>query len=102
MARRSSLRWRIANELKGRTLREVTDLGMSLTFQCDACDRTAVWPWPWMKRQRKLERWMGRQIHDLAAKAPKLQCAACQSTVFYLRPYTTRGNFMNFRGEMPC
>lgn len=87
MARRTSLSWRLANELKGRTLRELIDLGVSLTFQCDACDRLAVWPWPWMKRQRKLQRWMGQPIHDLAAK---LQCAACQSTVFYLRPYTTR------------
>lgn len=89
MARRSSLSWRIANELKGRTLGEVIDLEMSMTFQCDACDRLAVWAWPWMKNQRKLKPFLSRQVSDLAAK---LQCAACQSRVFYLRPWTQRDN----------
>jgi hypothetical protein len=84
MARRVSSGPRLANELKGRTLREVIDLGVSITFQCNACDRVAFWPWPYMRRERKLQRWMSKNVGDLANK---LQCAACQSRDFYLRPF---------------
>ncbi len=84
MARRISSGPRLANELKGRTLREAVNLGISITFCCDDCDRKAFWPWPYMKRERKFGPWMSKEIHELANK---LRCAACQSRNFYLRPF---------------
>ncbi len=44
MARRVSENWHIADELKGRTLREITQHEVSLQFTCEGCSRIAVWP----------------------------------------------------------
>lgn len=82
--RRKTNTWTIADELKGRTLRQLADIGISITFQCSDCEHIAVWPWPWMKRERKLQPLMPQTID---AFAPKLCCAACQSRCFHVRPY---------------
>ncbi len=88
MARRISYGgWQIANELKGRTLREIANLGISIAFQCDQCNRTAVWPWPWMMRERKLQPLMSKMIHEFANK---LCCVNCGAKNFYVRPYSPR------------
>jgi hypothetical protein len=67
-----------------RTLRQLTDAGVSLTFQCSDCEHIAVWPWPWMKRERKLQLLLTQTID---AFAPKLVCVACQGRCFYVRPF---------------
>jgi hypothetical protein len=76
--------WRIAGDLKGRTLRQLTDIGVSLTFQCSDCDHIAVWPSPWIQRERKLQPLMTQTID---AFAPKLRCVACQGRCFFVRPF---------------
>jgi hypothetical protein len=43
-----------------------------------------VWPWPWIKRERKLQPLMTQTID---AFARKLRCVACQSRCFYVRPF---------------
>ena len=75
---------RLSNELKGKTLNEAIELGISITFQCETCDRLAFWPWPYMKREKKFDKWRNQYIHALA---DKLRCAACRSRDFYLRPF---------------
>ncbi len=83
-ARRKANTWRIADELKGRTLRQIADIGISITFQCSDCEHVAVWPWPWMRRERKLQPLMGQTI-DMFAR--KIVCVSCGSRCFYVRPY---------------
>jgi hypothetical protein len=85
MARRIPGGWRIANELKGRTLRELIDLGISVSFDCGQCNRVAVWPWPWMMHERKLQPLMSKKIHEFANK---LRCVSCEAQDFYVRRST--------------
>lgn len=82
--RRKSNTWGIADELKGRTLGQMATIGISITFQCSDCEHTAVWPWPWMRRERRLQPLMTKTID---AFAPKIVCVMCGSRCFYVRPY---------------
>lgn len=83
-ARRRANTWRIADALKGRTLRQLADVGISITFQCSDCEHVAVWPWPWMKRERRLQPLMPETID---AFAPKLVCVMCGARCFHVRPH---------------
>ena len=75
----SSCGWRIANDLKGRTLREIINLGISIAYQCGQCGRTAVWAWPWMTRERRLRPLMSKVIHEFLNKLCCVNCRAKNS-----------------------
>lgn len=47
--------WKFASELRGRSLRELIHEGISIQFECDTCGHRAVWPWPQMMREEKLQ-----------------------------------------------
>lgn len=84
MARKGSKTWRIADELNGSTLRQLVNIGVSITFECTDCQHQATWPWPWMKNERRLKPLMDKRISDFAGK---LRCIGCQSGSFYARRY---------------
>jgi ribosomal protein L37E len=79
--------WNFAAELRGRPLREIIHAGISIQFDCDRCGHRAVWPWPTMMREEKLQTLMGKMIHKFA---PKLRCVSCGEQNFYMRPYMPR------------
>ena len=88
MARRvTSGGWSLSNDVKGKSLRELISRGISLSFDCDQCGHNAVWPWPWMMREPKLQTLMGKMVHEFA---PKLRCVNCGAKNFYMRPYMPR------------
>lgn len=76
--------WRIAGDIQQRTLQEFVNIGISITFECNDCNHIAVWPWPWMKRERKLQPLMSKRIEDFARQ---LRCVGCQSDSFYARAF---------------
>lgn len=84
MARRVVEPWRIADELKGRTLREITQHEVSLQFTCEGCGRVAVWPWPFVRNARTFQPLMGRQLHEFAGR---LRCIGCEGNRLSIRPY---------------
>lgn len=79
--------WMLSNELKGRSLREVIHEGISIQFDCDTCGHRAVWPWPQMLKEEKLQPYMHKQIHELAVK---VHCMSCGQQDFHARPYIPR------------
>lgn len=84
MPRRASETWRIADELKGRTLREITQHEVSLQFTCESCNRIAVWPWPFVLNARTFQPLMSKQLHEFAAK---LRCIGCEGKRLSIQPY---------------
>lgn len=84
MARRMSERWHIADELKGRTLREITQNEISLQFTCDACSHIAVWPWPFVRNARTFQPLMSKQVHEFAGR---LRCIGCAGQRLSIRSY---------------
>ncbi len=82
MARRPD--WRIADELKGRTLREITQHQISLHFTCESCNRIAVWPWPFVRHARTFQPLMNKKLHEFASR---LHCIGCGAKRLSIRSY---------------
>jgi hypothetical protein len=82
--RKVSTPWRIADELKGRTLRQLTQHEISLHFTCEGCNRIAVWPWPFVRNARTFQPLMNKQVYEFAGR---LRCIGCEGKRLSIRSY---------------
>lgn len=74
----------IAVDLRGKTLREIAEEGVSIHIDCDGCWRVTVWPALRVRTAKHFRPMLDKQLNTLA---DKLRCAECGSSSFGLRKF---------------